>query len=103
AEIQRQMAESGNRLAAKQAELIEPIRAKMQETIATVAEQEGYSYVLNSVDGAGTSIVLYGPEDRNLTMKIAEALGVQDAVEATESTGSAEAAPETTEAPASGQ
>ena len=92
-EIQRQMAESGSRLAARQAELIEPIRLKMQETIARIAEQEGYTYVLNSVDGAGTSIVLFGPDDRNLTMVIAEALGVGDIGE---TPGPADATPDVT-------
>jgi outer membrane protein len=76
-EIQMLAADSGERMNAKREELLEPVVARLQETIAAIAEREGYTYVLNSVDGVGTSIVLYGAEEHNLTKTILKELGVE--------------------------
>ncbi len=88
-EIQRQAADSTTRMNEKQAELLEPVIVKLQATVAAIAEREGYTYVLNSVDGVGTSIVLHGPEDRNLTRVILAELGIETPDESAEPTGDA--------------
>ncbi len=88
-EIQRQAADSTTRMNEKQAELLEPVIVKLQATVAAIAEREGYAYVLNSVDGVGTSIVLHGPEDRNLTRVILAELGIETPEESAEPTGTA--------------
>jgi len=50
----------------KEAELLQPILTKLQDAINAVAEEGGYSYVLNDVPGAG-SIILYKQPGDNLT------------------------------------
>jgi outer membrane protein len=85
-EIRRQESDSGDRMAAKQAELVEPVVAKLQETVEAVAKREGYTFVINAVDGVGTSTVLYGPDDRNITRAILDELGIEPPEEEIEDT-----------------
>ena len=75
-EIRESAMEADKKLAQKRRELMEPVVAKLQGTIKGVGEAEGYSFVLNSVDGSGTSIVLYGVEERDLTKRILGELGI---------------------------
>ena len=76
-EIQVDMANADNKLAAMSAQKLEPITNKIIEAINVVYEEEGYSYIFNSADGTGNSIVLRGPEDDNLTFRILKKLGVE--------------------------
>ncbi|MGB0369226.1 MAG: hypothetical protein ACPGD8_07455, partial [Flavobacteriales bacterium] len=43
----------------------------------TVAKKKGFDYILNSVDGSGTSIVLWGPEGHDVTRAIVDELGIK--------------------------
>jgi outer membrane protein len=63
-------------LAKKRMDLLKPVFEKLETTIETVAKAEGYTYVLNSTDGQGNSIVLYGADGRDLTEKILTKLGI---------------------------
>lgn len=62
---------------AKRQETLAPITEKVSTTLRELAQSEGYTLVLNTTDGSGTSIVLYAPEEHDLTMKLAEKLGVK--------------------------
>ncbi len=73
----RKGAESADaELAKKRMDLLKPVFEKLETTIETVAKAEGYTYVLNSTDGQGNSIVLYGADGRDLTEKILAKLGI---------------------------
>ena len=73
-EIQQSAAEADQKILQRRAELMQPVVTKLEETIRAVAEAEGYTLVLNSVDGAGISIVLYGSEERDLTERVRDDL-----------------------------
>ena len=75
-EIQQTASEADRKILQKRKELMDPVATKLEATIRAVAEAEGYTLVLNAVDGAGTSIVLYGTEERNLTSRVLEELGI---------------------------
>jgi outer membrane protein len=73
----RKGAESADaELEKKRNELLKPVFEKLEKTIADVAKAEGFTYVLNAVDGQGNSIVLYGAEGRDITEKLMTKLGV---------------------------
>ena len=52
------------------------ITQKIIEAIDKVYEEDGFTYIFNSADGTGNSIVLKGPENANLTYRILKELGV---------------------------
>lgn len=76
-EIQTDLANAEIKLGKYSAQKLEPITQKIIDAINVVYEEEGYSYIFNSADGTGNSIVLKGPESDNLTYKILEKLGVE--------------------------
>lgn len=75
-EIQFDVNQADMKLAAFSNEKLQPITEKIVAAINKVYEDEGYSYIFNSADGTGNSIILKGPEGDNLTYKILEELGV---------------------------
>lgn len=76
-EVQQASADAEQKLAKKQADLMGPITEKLQTAVKDVAAAGGYTVVINKTDGSGVSIVLHGPEDRDLTKQIMEKLGVK--------------------------
>ena len=76
-EIQIDAANADAKLSALSAQKLEPITAKIIEAVNMVYDEEGYTYIFNSADGTGNSIVLKGPEADNLTFRILEKLGVE--------------------------
>lgn len=76
-EIQFDVNQADMKLAAFSNEKLQPITEKIVEAVNKVYEDEGYSYIFNSADGTGNSIILKGPEADNLTYRILEELGVQ--------------------------
>ncbi len=76
-EIQAATADAQQKALAKRNEKMSPITEKVATALETLANEEGYTLVLNSTDGSGTSIVLYAPEEHNLTEKLATKLGVK--------------------------
>jgi len=76
-EIQLDVANADIKLAAMSSQKLQPITEKIIEAINLVYEEEGYTYIFNSADGTGNSIVLKGPEADNLTFRILKKLGVE--------------------------
>lgn len=75
-EIQMDMNNADAKLAALSNQKLQPITEKIIAAINVVYERENYSYIFNSADGTGNSIVLKGPEGDNLTYRILEEMGV---------------------------
>ena len=46
---------------------MDPIAEKVQTKIKELATEKGYTYILNAMDGAGTSVILNGPDGDNIT------------------------------------
>ncbi|MFN8430752.1 MAG: OmpH family outer membrane protein [Spirosomataceae bacterium] len=64
-------------LSRKQQELIAPVMEKIQTAIDAVAKDNGYTYVLNSDAGYGTTpVILVAPESDNITTLVFKKLGV---------------------------
>lgn len=76
-EIQLEVANADAKLAALSTQKLQPITEKIIEAINRIYEEEGYTYIFNSADGTGNSIVLKGPEADNLTYRILEEMGVK--------------------------
>jgi outer membrane protein len=55
--------------------LMTPVRDKLQQAIEELSTAEGYRYVFNT-HLAGSSSILHGPEDHNLTKKLFAKLGI---------------------------
>ena len=71
----QQNAESA--ISKKQQELIAPVMEKIQNAIDAVAKEAGYTYVLNSDAGYGTTpVILVAPESDNITNLVFKKLGV---------------------------
>ena len=75
-ELRQFAADSEQNLLLKQQTLLEPISNKLQAAIKKIANEQGYTFIFNSVDGSGVSIILEGPEEKDLTRTILSALGV---------------------------
>lgn len=100
-EVQQAQADAEEKLARKQQELQAPILEKLKKAIDEVAAEKGYTYVFNSVDGAGVSILIKAPLEDDMTELILKKLGIEIPKEGeTPATGTTPAA--TTPAPAAG-
>ncbi|MCP9769143.1 OmpH family outer membrane protein [Lacihabitans sp. LS3-19] len=72
-------------LSRKQQELIAPIMDKIQTAIDAVAKENGYTYVLNSDAGYGTTpVILVAPESDNITNLVFKKMGVTPPAEVKE-------------------
>lgn len=76
-ELRQAAADSDEKLMTKRAQLMEPISEKINKAIQAVANENGYTFILNSMDGSGVSIVISIPEEDNVTGKVMEKLGIQ--------------------------
>ncbi|MEM6263030.1 MAG: OmpH family outer membrane protein [Bacteroidota bacterium] len=76
AEIQAEAQKAEESLMKKRMTLMEPITDKLQTAIDEIAKSEGYTYVFNTRDGTGFSIVLKAPEGDDLTEKIMTKMGI---------------------------
>ncbi len=76
-ELQELQQNSEAALQKKQQELIEPVMAKIQTAIDAVAKENGYTFVLNSDAGYGTTpVILVAPESDNITELVFKKMGV---------------------------
>lgn len=75
--LQKASAEAEQKLAQKRNELLQPVLARIKSAMEAVAKKKGFDYVLNSVDGAGTSIVLWGPDGTDITRAVVDELGIK--------------------------
>lgn len=80
-------------LGQKRGELLQPVLEKIRKAMEAVAKKKGFEYVMNSVDGSGTSIVLWGPDGHDITRAVVDELGIK-------LEGQGEAAPAESPAPA---
>lgn len=60
----------------KQQSLLDPVYKKIQQNIDAVAKENGYTYVFNSDAGYGASILLYAPEENNISDLVLKKMGV---------------------------
>jgi outer membrane protein len=61
----------------KQIELLQPVLDKIQKAIDAVANESGFTYVLNSDAGYGTTpVLLHVPESDNVTDLVLKKLGI---------------------------
>ncbi len=58
------------KLAERKDKLLDPIIEKLKKGLDEFAAAEGYTYILNSMDASGTSIVLFGPKENDVTEKM---------------------------------
>lgn len=75
--LQEETQKAERQLQQKRVEMMQPALDRIRKAMETIAKRDGFTYILNSVDGAGTSAVLYGPEDHNVTMKLVDELGIK--------------------------
>lgn len=70
-------AEDEFKLAQKRTELLTPVLDKIQKVTKQVAVENGYTFILNSVDSNGASTIIYGPENRDITEQVLKKLGIK--------------------------
>ena len=75
--VQQSAAQAEQQLAQKRSELLQPALKRIREAMEAVAKRNGFDYVLNSVDGSGTSSLLWGPEGSDITRKVVSELGIK--------------------------
>lgn len=75
--LQQSSQQAEQQLAQKRSELLQPVLQRIRTSMEKVAKSKGYEYVLNSVDGSGTSIVLWGPEGSDITRAVVDDLGIK--------------------------
>lgn len=63
----------------KQQALLRPVLDKIQKTIDAVAEENGYTYVLNS-DSGSNPVLLHGPKDGDVSDIILKKMGITPTV-----------------------
>ncbi|MBI1287479.1 MAG: hypothetical protein GC178_07850 [Flavobacteriales bacterium] len=76
-ELQKASAAAEQQLAQKRGELLQPVLQRIRGAMEVVAKKKGFEYVMNSVDGSGTSILLWGPEGHDITRAVVDELGIK--------------------------
>ena len=76
-QLKEASAQAERQLGQKRSELLQPVLEKIRAAMEKVATANGFEYVINSVDGAGTSIVLWGPEKADITRQVVAELGIE--------------------------
>jgi len=76
-EVQQYAQDSDQKFMMRRQDLMQPVIDKLQGELDAIADTEGYDIILNAVDGSGLSVILYGPEEHNLTPKVLEKLGIE--------------------------
>src|SRR5690606_29366722 len=76
-QLQQGTAAAEQQLAQKRGELLQPVLQRIRTAMEAVAKKKGFQYVMNSVDGSGTSIVLWGPEGHDITREVVTELGIK--------------------------
>lgn len=76
-QVREAAAQAEQQLGQKRGELLQPVLQKIRGAMEAVSKEKGFDYVLNSVDGSGTSIVLWGPEGHDITRAVVDKLGIK--------------------------
>lgn len=74
-EVQRAAEEAEQKLQEKSDVLLKPVQERIQTAIDAVAKEEGYTYIFNTSAG-GTTIMLFGPAEDDVTDKVLKKLGI---------------------------
>ncbi len=74
-EIAKSQQDSEQKLMIRRQDKLGPVLDKIQDAIDALAEEEGYTFVLNSTSG-GTSIALYAGEQYNVTENLMNRLNI---------------------------
>ena len=91
ADLQDFSQKADENLAAKQAELFQPVYDKVQNAIIEVRKEKGYNMIINSRTSSGAQVILAADEADDITLAVLEKLGVdlpKDAAAASDSTAS---------------
>lgn len=76
-ELQELQQNSSTALQSKEQELLSPVMDKIQKAIEAVAKEQGYTFVLNSDAGYGTTpVLLVAPDADNISDLVFKKLGV---------------------------
>lgn len=76
-ELQELQQNAESAIQSKQQELLSPVMDKIQTAIEAVAKEQGYTFVLNSDAGFGTTpVLLVAPDGDNITDLVFKKLGV---------------------------
>lgn len=76
-QLQEETRKAEQQLQQKRGEMMRPALDRIRKAMEAIAKRDGFEYILNSIDGAGTSAVLYGPDENNITMKLVKELGIK--------------------------
>lgn len=76
-DLQTKTQDAQQKLAIKRQDLMEPILDQVRGELEKLANEQKYTYIFNAVDGAGTSIILHGPEGDNVTKELAKRLNIE--------------------------
>ncbi|MEM7373641.1 MAG: OmpH family outer membrane protein [Bacteroidota bacterium] len=76
-ELQQAEEEADRKFNEKRQELFAPISEKVSTVIQEIATDLGYTYILNAIDSNGTSIILHGPPEHDLTRQVMQGLGIE--------------------------
>ncbi len=76
-EFQQAAKQAEQQLGQKRTAELQPVLVRIREAMEAVAKKDGFEYILNSMDGSGTSIVLWGPEGHDVTRKVVDELGIK--------------------------
>ena len=84
--LKQQEQEAREKLSNKQASLLKPVYEKIQRIIEQVAEEEGYTYIVNASLG-GVPVLLYASEEYNISDRVLQKLNVDPNKEETAEKG----------------
>ena len=76
-DVQQTNSSAELQLQEKRNEMMKPVLERIRNAMQTVATREGFECVLNTIDGSGTSIYLWGPESADITTKVVRELGIE--------------------------
>ncbi|MFO0486254.1 MAG: OmpH family outer membrane protein [Sphingobacteriia bacterium] len=75
-EIEGYIGDAEGQMQKKRSELLEPLADKLKAAIDGIAKEKGYSYIINATLGGG-SVLLYQPEEHDITIPLLGKLGVE--------------------------
>jgi outer membrane protein len=76
-EVQEANTNAEQQLQQKRSEMMKPVLERIRKAMEKVATKQGFECVLNSVDGSGTSVYLWGPESADITRAVVKELGIK--------------------------
>lgn len=76
-ELQKFSEEAEMEVMQQREKLLSPILDKLQDNIDAVAEENGFTYILNQTTSAGVSTILFGPEQNDVTELVLAKLGIE--------------------------